>query len=131
MACGRAQRVGLGCTIEMPGKRSKDELKRLVEDAVNTVCAPGEGLWFCVDEVEVHGSPPDRFDVWATLHFLPAGSPFCCGEPGCHLSLFGERLRDVADHVRRAMNLTQSLEIDFHDRIATQYHDGVEFGIDG
>ena len=114
----------------MPSKRSKHELKRLVEQAVETVCAPREGLWFCAHEVEPCGNPPDRLKVWATLHFLPVGSPFCCGEPGCHLGLFGERLTQVADQIRRAMNLTQCLEVGFGDRLGVRYHDGVAFEVE-
>jgi len=109
-------------------KRSGYELKRLIEDAVRTECGLDDSrLQFIVDEVEASGRPPDRLRVWATLHFLPAGSPFCCGEPGCHLGLSGERLEEVADHIRRAMGIEQTIVIDFGKRIAVRYHDGVEF----
>jgi hypothetical protein len=112
----------------MPGKRSQHELRRLVEQAVSEVCGlPRPGLWFCVDEVESRGRPPERLRVWATLHFLPEGSPFCCGEPGCHLGLRGERLRVVGDRIRRAMGLRQEVSVDFGHRIGVQYHPGVAF----
>lgn len=112
----------------MPNTHSQHELKRLVEQAVADVCGlPRPGLWFCVDEVEARGGPPEHLKVWATLHFLPEGSPFCCGESGCHLGLFGERLQQVSEHVRRAMHLRQELSVDFGDRIAVYYHSGVVF----
>jgi hypothetical protein len=112
----------------MTGKRSQHELKRLIEAAVSEVFGlPRAGLWFCVDAVEPVGHPPERLRIWATLHFLPEGSPFCCGEPGCHLSLFGDKLSAVGDHVRRAMGLRQQVAVDFGDRIGVQYHAGVEF----
>lgn len=112
----------------MVSKRSQCELKRLVEAAVAEVCGlPRLGLWFCVDAVEPAGHPPECLRAWATLHFLPTGSPFCCGEPGCHLWLFGERLAKVGEHVRRAMRLKQSVNVEFGDRIGVQYHPGVEF----
>ncbi|MBI4600908.1 MAG: hypothetical protein HY721_03010 [Planctomycetes bacterium] len=112
----------------MVGKRSQHELRRLVEHAVADVCGlPRPGLWFCVDKVEARGQPPERLTVWATLHFLPEGSPFCCGEPGCHLGLCGERAQQVSEHVRRAMHRRQRLSVDFDDRIGVDYHAGVTF----
>jgi hypothetical protein len=102
-------------------------LKRIIEEAVGHVCdLPRPGLWFCVDEVEAKGRPPVRLIVWATLHLLPEGSPFCCSEPNCHLALHGgsERRREVADRVRRAMHLRQGLNIDFR-RITANVHAGV------
>jgi hypothetical protein len=112
----------------MSAKRSQQQLKRLVEKAVAEVCClPRPGLWFCVDAVEVQGRPPARLTVWATLHFLPEGSPFCCGEPGCHLGLFGERLTQIADHLRRAMHLRQPLLVEFGDGVAANYHAGINF----
>jgi hypothetical protein len=112
----------------MKVKRSQAELRRLVETAVAEACGlPRPGLWFGVDAVEASGQPPERLRVWATLHFLPAGSPFCCGEPGCHLALFGERLAMVGEHVRRAMGLRQAAAVEFGDRVGVQYHPGVEF----
>jgi hypothetical protein len=109
-------------------KRSQHELKRLVEQAVSDVCGlPRPGLWFCVDVVEPHGRPPERLKVWATLHFLPEGSPFCCGESGCHLGLRGEILREVGEHIRRTMGLRQEVSVDFGHRIGVHYHPGVVF----
>lgn len=123
-------------------KRSEHELKRLVEEAVAEECRlAGRGLWFCVDRVDTHGHPPERLVVWATLHFLPEGSPFACGEPDCQLGTFiPERLDRIGDHVRRAMGLTQAVRVEFlrfpspgdpdqlaHSRIAACHHEGVEF----
>lgn len=111
----------------MPQKRSQHELKRLVEEAVAVECdLPRLGLWFCVDAVEAQGRPPARFRVWATLHFVPVGSPFCCGEPGCHLGLFGELLERVGDRIRRSMGLTQPVAVEFTGGIGTCYHSGVQ-----
>jgi hypothetical protein len=93
--------------------RSEAELRRLVTQAVADVCElPRPGLWLSVDQVEAAGRPLKRLRVWATLHFLPAGAPFCCGEAGCHLGLFGDRLAAVGDHVRRAMRLRQPLAVE-------------------
>ncbi len=112
----------------MTNSHSHDRLKQLVERAVAETCRfPRAGLWFCVDAIEVHGHPPDHLRVWATLHFLSEGSPFCCGEPGCHLGLFGERLEQLGDHVRRAMKLSQRITVDFGNRIGAVHHVGVIF----
>ncbi|HMF19417.1 MAG TPA: hypothetical protein VKE98_19575, partial [Gemmataceae bacterium] len=115
-------------TTAMVNKRSQQRLKQIIESAVSTVCnLPRPGLWFCVDAVATHGHPPQEIRVWATLHFLPDGSPFCCGEPGCHLWLFKEQVAEVAEHVRRALCLRQSVTVDFGDRIRADYHPGIEF----
>lgn len=112
----------------LPSKQSEQELRPLVQAAVEEACGlPRRGLWLCVDAVEPSGRPPVRLRVWATLHFLPEGSPFCCGEPGCHLGLFGERLAEVAEHVQKAMGLQQPVTVEFDDRIAVQYHPGTQF----
>ena len=109
-------------------KRSEHELKGLVERAVTEVCGlDGSRLAFHVQAVETSGDPLSAIKVWSVLHFLAAGSPYCCGEPGCHLGLYGASGREVSARVRRAMRLEQALEIDFGDRVAVQYHDGVEF----
>ena len=112
-------------TRARPEKHSQHELRRLVEQAVADICGlPRPGLYFCVDEVEVHGRPPERLKVWATLHFLPEGSPFCCGEPGCHL---GNCAQPVSEHVRRMMHLRQDLTVEFVPRIRANHHPGVSF----
>ena len=112
----------------MSAKRSQHELSRLVESAVADTCRlPRLGLWFCVDVVEASGRIPHQFEVRATLHFLPAGSPFCCGEPGCHLGLCDEdRVAEVGEHIRRAMHLRQTVMVKFR-RITVNYHPGVDF----
>jgi hypothetical protein len=112
----------------MSGKRSQAELRRLIGAAVDAVCRlPRSALWLCITRVEAAGKPPSILRVWATLHFLPTGSPFCCGEPGCHLGLSGERLAEVGDHIRRAMRLRQPVAVEFAGRIGVQYYPGVEF----
>jgi hypothetical protein len=116
----------------MVGKRSQAELKRLVQEAVADLCGlPRLGLWLCVDAVQVKGRPPERLRVWATLHFLPTEPPLCCGEPGCHLGLYGERLSEVADRVRRALNLRQPVRLEFVGGLAVNYHAGVRFSGNG
>lgn len=110
-----------------PIKRSHHELKRLIEEAVSEQCdLRARGLWLCVDDLEVVGHPPSQIRVWATLHFLPTGSPFCCGEPGCHLGL-PERLPAINDHLRRSMGMTQPVTVDFGEDVAVCYHEGVAF----
>jgi len=108
-------------------KRSIHELKRLIQAAVEDEWQlASRGLWLCIEEVEVLGRPPERIKVWATLHFLSSGSPFCCGEPGCHLAWF--RQERINEHVRKAMRLSQHVSIEFdEDRFRVEYHDGVTF----
>ena len=66
-----------------------------------------------MDELEVRGKPPQRLRVWATLHFLPTGSPFCCAEPLDHVPLFGEYLDRINDVLQRRMGILQEVSIDF------------------
>lgn len=115
----------------MNKNRSQRELGRLVETAVNSVYRTAErGLWFCVDNLEHKGWPPEQLDVWATLHYLPAGSPFCCGEPNCQLGIFAGPQREVSEHVREAMHLKQELVVHFGEhaeRVRPNYQAGVAF----
>jgi hypothetical protein len=110
-------------------KRSEHELKRLLEEAIEDEFGLSKrGLWFCIDRVEAQGRPIGGIKVWATLHFLPAGSPFCCGEPGCHLPQWDEeRLSRLSDRMRHAMKLTQGVRVGFGEQIRVNYHDGVVF----
>lgn len=63
-------------------KQSKHELIRLVEAAVSEVGHFAErGVFLCIDELEASGQPIERIRVWATVHFLPAGSPFDSDDP--------------------------------------------------
>lgn len=112
----------------MSENQSQQRLRQLVEQAVADGCnLPRPGLWFCVDAIEIHSRALDRLKVWAQLHFLLEGSPFYCGEPGCHVNLFGERLAEVEDHVRRALGFAHGASVDFSDRIKTNYHAGATF----
>ena len=109
-------------------KRSKGELKRLVIVAVERVCrVPRSGLLLNIDEIESSGSPPSSIRAWATLHFTKEGSPFCCGEPACHLCLTEDSLEEIGDEVRRAMGLRQRVDVQFAS-LGVLYHDGVSFG---
>jgi hypothetical protein len=111
----------------MTPKRSKHELKRIVEDAVSMVCGlPQPGLSFVVDEVEACGRPPRLLRVWYTLHFCEQGSPFCCDGAFCHLSLSGLRLVEIGNCIRRSMNLRQQVEVTFVGR-SVNVHAGVTF----
>jgi hypothetical protein len=109
-------------------KRSHAELTRLVQRAVDDVLGLPDGrLWLCIDAVEPVGRPLERLRVWSTLHFLLEGSPFCCGESGCHLRIFGQRQAAIDEHVRLAMGLRQPVAVEIRGRIALNYHDGVWF----
>jgi hypothetical protein len=110
-----------------PDKRSKHELKRLVEQAVTDLCALSQrGMWLCVDELEVRGHPPKSVRLWATLHFMPSGSPFCCSEPGCHLWLLDDRLESLNNAVRRSLCLEHDVKVEFV-HIRSHASDGTRF----
>jgi hypothetical protein len=45
----------------------------------------------------------------------------------CHLKLFGERLEQISDHVRRSMAFKHRVEVDVRTHLAAQVHEGVVF----
>lgn len=107
------------------------EIQRAIEATVAEVCQlDGRGLWFGVDQVEVIGRPIERIKVWATLRFLIEGSPFCCGEPGCHLGLFGDRLAEINEHLSSELRLENTAMVEFGHRLRVDYAPGVTFRTD-
>ena len=111
----------------MPGKRSLTELHRIVEQALSRVgVARGQGLWLAIQRVTVAGHPIHTVRVAAILHFLPAGSPYCCTEPACHLGLSEDRLQGLGDEIRRALGLRQTVTFAFEPEISVQCHAGIE-----
>jgi hypothetical protein len=108
-------------------KRSTHKLKLLVERAVSDEWRLRPGLWFCVDAVEAAGHPIERITVWSTLHFSAAGSPYCCGEPMCHLPLASAARDRISEHVRRSMGLDQKVSVEAFKHVRAEYHSGVEF----
>jgi ankyrin repeat protein len=108
-------------------KRSHHHLKQLVEASVAEEFKLAErGLSFLVDEIDVAGTPPERLRVWATLHFLPLGSPFCCCEPSCHVPPYAEYMDRIADSLRRRMGLRQQVSLETVN-IGNLVHPGAEF----
>lgn len=96
----------------------------MIERAVTDVCAlHATGLQFRVDRAVVTGQ---TLDVWATLHFMPRTTPYCCGEPGCHLGhVFPERQLAIDDRVGQLYG--QRVHVDFADRVEVRYHEDVRF----
>lgn len=109
-------------------KRCHHHLKQLLEGTIaEEFKLQMRGLAFFVDEIEINGRRPERIRAWATLHFLPLGSPFCCCEPLCHLPLFGGRLDRLNDAIRRKMGLQQEISIEF---VAIQPAPAADVGFD-
>jgi hypothetical protein len=109
-------------------KQSKYELVRLVEQAMREVGRfDDRAAWLCIDELEAAGQPIERIRIWATLHFLPDGSPFDSEDA----DLWVWPLRDeVSKSLQRELGLTQSLNLELV-AIATRVHPGVKFIGDG
>lgn len=109
-------------------KRSKHELVQLVEEAMQEVGRFADrGVWLCVDELEATGQPIARVRVWATLHFLPAGSPFDSDDP----DLWVWPLRTEAEEcLRKEMGLLQPVRLDWV-AVRAVVHEGVVFAGDG
>jgi len=105
-------------------KQTKHELIRLVERAMRDVGRFDErGVWLCVDELAATGHPVERIRVWATLHFLPTGSPFDSDDP----DLWVYPIRgDAAEWLRREMGLAQPITLEWA-AVTGRYHPGIEF----
>ncbi len=108
-------------------KTSIPRLSRLIEEIVDTeLRLEQRGLRFAVDELKVRGRLPGRVNIWATLHFLSKGSPFCCEDPNHHLWLFQEELKMIAQLVAQRLHIQQEIDL----RIVKFYtlaHEGVTF----
>lgn len=102
-------------------------LSRLIEEIIDTELQLAQrGLRFAVDELKVRGRLPGRVSVWATLHFLPEGSPFCCEEPYDHLWLFSEELKNIAQIVAQRLHLQQEIDLKIV-KLDTLVHEGAIF----
>jgi hypothetical protein len=97
---------------------------RLVELAISKFGRFAErGVWLCVNELEAIGQPIERIRVWATLHFLPAGSPYDSDDP----DLWVWPLKDeTAEFLRVQMGLVQSVRLEWV-AVRGVVHPGVEF----
>jgi hypothetical protein len=69
---------------------------------------------------------PGRVDVGARLHFLEKGSPFCCEDPYCHLWLFQEELKKIAQLVAQQLHIRHEIDLRIV-KLDTFTHDGVIF----
>ena len=112
----------------MPGKRSQAELKRIVRESLSRLgLLSRPHLWLEVLQVEVSGYPIDSVRAFAVLHFLASGSPFCCGEPSCHLAIGEDRLEAIGDEIRRALGLRQPVSFAFQPDLRAHYQAEVVF----
>lgn len=102
-------------------------LSRLIEEIIDTELQLAQrGLRFAVDELNVNGRLPRCVKMWATLHFLPMGSPFCCEDPYDHLWLFQEELQNIAQIVAHRLHLRQEIDLKIV-RLDTLVHEGAIF----
>ena len=111
----------------MQSRKSRAELIRLLELAIREVGnLDSTRFYVVVRDVEVVGSPPERLVAWAMVRFLPAGAPFCCGEPACYSRAFREEGRvELGEFVARRMNIEH--EIDVELKTAAEYFPDIEF----
>jgi hypothetical protein len=100
--------------MKLRSPRERERLKRLIEAVATQVFhLKQRGLLLCVEEIETHGRAPSEIRVWATLHFLASGSPFCCTEAGCHLFVAPDRPHPIGEALRRRLQLTQAVDFKF------------------
>jgi hypothetical protein len=67
--------------------------------------APLPGLGGFTESLQAGGSEFESGDLAGAVRFLLEGSPFCCGEPGCHLWLFGDRLAEINERLTSELGL--------------------------
>jgi hypothetical protein len=100
--------------MKLRSPRERERLKRLIEAVATQIFhLKQRGLLLCVEEIETHGRVPTEIRAWATLHFLPAGSPFCCTEPDCHLFVDPDAPHPVGDALRQRLRLRQAIDFEF------------------
>ena len=72
------------------------------------------------------GSPPAKLIASVLVRFLPAGEPYCCGEPSCYSTAFRkEGITELGDYMRRQMNLRQTVTVELN--VNSEYYDGIVF----
>lgn len=109
----------------MATKQSRAALIRLVETGLRDVGSISSDKFFVlVRDINVSGSPPSHIVAAVLVRFLPAGAPFCCGEPGCYSRVFIET-EELGDYLRRRMNFRHSVRIELNCTV--EYFDGIEF----
>ncbi len=86
---------------------------RLVETGIREVGnIPSNELYVLVRDIGVRGSPPREIVASVLVWFLPAGEPFCCGEPGCYSRVFsGTGAQELGDYLQRKMNLRHTVNV--------------------
>ncbi len=111
----------------MPSKHSHAALIRMVEAGIREVGdLPSNRFYILVRDVKVSGSPPTSMQVSVLVRFLPSGSPYCCGEPGCYSSVFRtEGIEELGDYLRRKMNLKHSVTVELKPSV--EYYDDIAF----
>lgn len=106
-------------------KHAHAAIKRMIEQIIAEECeTASRGLSLIVEAVELAGRPTERIRVWGTLHYLPAGSPFCCMEPVCQIGDYGDRHQRMCEALQKTLGITASIELDL-DRIVPNVHEDV------
>ena len=116
----------------MPTKHSRAELIRLVESGIREVGnLSTDRFYVIVRNVTVSGSPISSVVASVLVRFLPAGAPFCCGEPACYSNVFrDDGMAELGDYLRRQMNLRQSVSVEI--KLDVEYYEGIKFtALDG
>jgi hypothetical protein len=109
----------------MTFRRAEPGLKTIIERAVEAAMNDlRPGLRFAVNEVLVCEAAPHVLRIRSTLHFHSEGSPYCCGEPSCHLGV--RRWAEVLDRLPLSTGMPPAVELHFED-VAAVYHAGVKF----
>lgn len=119
--------TNLNLTSIMPNKHSQSELVRLLELGIREVGdLDSERFYILVQNVVAIGKPPAKLVATVLVRFLPAGAPYCCGEPSCYSNVFRDAgARELGEFMRGKMKLRQTVDVALN--ILSEYYDGIKF----
>lgn len=112
---------------QLPTKQSHGALVRLLESGIREIGdLRSDRFFIIVRVVVVSGSPPTKLLASVLVRFLPAGAPFCCGEPSCYSAVFrDDGAKELGDYMRRKMNLQHTVSVALN--VAAEDYDDISF----
>jgi hypothetical protein len=100
--------------MKLRNSREQQRLRRLIEEVADEVFhLERQGLLLCVERIETRGRVPTAIRAWASLHFLPEGSPFWTTEASNQLFVDPGRPHPIGEELRRRLRLRQAVEFEF------------------
>ena len=111
----------------MNRKHSQAALIRMLESGIREIGdLDSKRFYIVVRDVKATGSPITKLQAFVVVRFLPAGGPFCCGEPSCYSKAFRDSgSEELGDFVRRKMSLQHEVSVEL--KVIVEFYDGIQF----